>query len=122
MDISEYNELSSLQHDGPYKLPEDFFVDGELDVDIMMETLIERGYVILPPDHDEESPIQLSPELKQDYPDVYDMIKTIVNNVEQHNLDKLVDSGILSMGIDNDGNATYHYTEDGAEFVNHFLD
>ncbi|QLF83439.1 hypothetical protein SEA_NICEHOUSE_226 [Rhodococcus phage NiceHouse] len=114
MNVEEYHRMSSESRGTPWIVPEDFFKDGEFDVDLMLSTLEVFGYIVAP----EDGPLELTDKLKLDLPDVYDLLRTIINNEQQARLDMLTDAGMIEMGLSEDGEAKYYFTKSGAEYVN----
>lgn len=115
MDAGEYNQLTALQHGG-WTIPEDFFSDGKLDPDLMIRLLEQKRYIA----YDIHGLMVLKDSLLKDLPDTYHLLKTILVNQEQSQIDAMVDDGTLSLGISPEGKAVYTYTDDGTELVNRY--
>lgn len=115
MDVKYYNQMSmAARNNEPWTIPEEFFTDGEWDVDKMMTILEEYGYITT-------DPLTINPKLQLDFPEVFDLLKTILDNQQKAVLDSMEEQGLVSLCMSEEGEVLYVYTESGAEIINAIL-
>lgn len=116
MDVQYYNQMSmAARNNEPYIVPEEFMTEGEWDVDKTLSILEAFGYIT-------QEPFELKAKLKLDYPEVYELLYTILRDQRQANLDKLVEDKVIDMCMSDTGEIKYTWTKDGAEYCNDLLD
>ena len=111
MDAEFYIELETNQRGG-WDLPPFCWNDeDEFDAESMYDRLEKEGYItqdnntFLFTDRD---------RFEKDYPNLFALLKTIHDAEVQETLDLMVDDGLITMYISDEGEACYSLTEKGA--------
>jgi hypothetical protein len=112
MDAQTYIELETAKRDGWELPPFCWNDDDEFDPALMYARLEQEGYI----EQDGDTFVFVDREkFEQDYPSLFDLLKTLHDAEIQEALDHMVDEGLLQMYEDDDGDAAYSLTELGMQ-------